>query len=574
MLPLAHFSSLGDAFSDALAKFKSRTFTIEADRNRETSTFSFQTFETEMLGFAAWLAEHGFVPGDRAAILMQNSPFWLQAAAAILHLGGVVVPLDYKLTAPEQASLCRYATPKVLVTEYPVWRKLAAESLPDSIEQVVVAYVPEGAPLARGIAWERARAAGRPALAARTRDDIACVVYSSGTGGTPKGCMLTHGNYLAQAESLASMYPMEEGDRYFSILPTNHAIDFMCGFVIPLLMGGTVVHQRTLRAEYLTWTMKRYGITHMALVPRLLKLFQEKMQEEIDALPAWKRNVLDGLVAVNRTMTWKAPNHALSSRLLKPFHDAFGGRMKTFFAGGAFVEKETAEFFQRLGFPVAIGYGTTEAGTVLTLNDLKPFRGDTVGRPIPGVELELRDVNAEGVGEVWVRGPTVMKGYLDAPELTSEAIVDGWLRTGDLGTIDVTGHLKLLGRARNMIVTEGGKNVYPEDLEAALGDVPGVEELCVFAANFVWPQQGLTGERLVVAVRPKEGVDEASIHGALERANRKLTDYRRLAGWVLWQDEFPRTASFKVKRNVLARSIGDRATREEAVRPLDRGEGA
>ena len=122
------------------------------------------------------------------------------------------------------------------------------------------------------------------------------------------------------------------------------------------------------------------------------------------------------------------------STLLKPIHDKFGGKLRLIFAGGAFVERENAEYFYRLGLPVVIGYGLTEAGTVLTVNDLKPFRADSVGAPVEGTELEVRDANDEGVGEVWVRGPTVMKGYLDAPELTAEALVDGWLRTGDLGT--------------------------------------------------------------------------------------------------------------------------------------------
>lgn len=563
MLSLAHYPSLGEALADPMVSYKTRLAVLEADRYREVESWTYETFAQRARAFGGALQTVGVAAGDRVAILAQNGPAWLLSATGALWAGAVLVPLDYKLTAPEQAALLRHAKPKVLVVEYPTWRRLRKEDLPDSLARIWVTWAPADEDLSPGENWEDTAQADAVVMTPRTREDVACIVYSSGTGGTPKGCMLSHGNYLAQAEVLAEMYPIVEGDRYFSILPTNHAIDFMCGYLVALICGATVVHQRTLRAEYLTWTMKQYGITHMALVPRLLKMFQEKIQERLDELSPVRRNVLDGLVAVNKLLTWRAPRHEVSSRLLKPIHDAFGGRLKFFFAGGAFVERECADFFQRLGIPVAIGYGLTEAGTVLTLNDMKPYRGDTVGRPIRGVNLEIRDANDEGIGEVWVSGPTVFLGYLEEPALTDEAIVDGWLRTGDLGYLDPAGHLKLVGRARNMIVTEGGKNVYPEDIEATFENVAGVEELCAFAANYIWPTGSMVGEQLVVVVRAKEDADIHAIVHEITVRNRRLADYKRVHGVVIWEEEFPRTASFKIKRTILGPQIAAAKTRAD-----------
>ncbi len=158
------------------------------------------------------------------------------------------------------------------------------------------------------------------------------------------------------------------------------------------------------------------------------------------------------------------------------------------------------QFFYDLGIPVVNGYGLTEAGTALTLNDLKPFRADTVGKPLPGVELRVLSPNEEGIGEIAARSKTVMSHYLDDAELTLETIVDGWLLTGDLGRFDDSGHLQLFGRKKNMIVTEGGKNIYPEDIETVFDGLP-VKEYCVFAANYVWPQKELGREMLVMALR-------------------------------------------------------------------------
>jgi long-chain acyl-CoA synthetase len=173
---------------------------------------------------------------------------------------------------------------------------------------------------------------------------------------------------------------------------------------------------------------------------------------------------------------------------------------------------------------------------------------------VEGVEIELRDVGPEGVSEVYARGPTIMQGYLDEPQLTAEALVDGWLRTGDLGTLDASGHLRLLGRAKNMIVTAGGKNIYPKDLETAFQDVD-CEELCIFAADYIWPREGLAGEQLTLVVRPREGQSERALREALSEANRGLVDFKRVSSYVMWREEFPRTASMKIKRTELAEQV-------------------
>ena len=553
MLELSRISCLGEALRDGLLTYKSNPALFELDRHRETAELSYRELRREAERVAGGLQAEGFAPGDRCAILMANQSKWVIADLATLWAGGVLVPLDYKLTPEEQLALVAHARPKVLVTEHHIYRDLL-EAGRDALEgvRVIVTEAPETMNLAGAERFEAVGGDFRFEL--RVRDDLASIVYSSGTGGRPKGCMLTHDNYLSQAMVLGRMFPMEEGDRYFSILPTNHAIDFMCGTVIPFLFGAAVVHQRTLRAEFLAPTMKRYSVTHTALVPRILRNIEEKIREQLDELPEWKRVAVDSLMGLNDLATQKAPNAKLSRALLGPIHDRFGGRLRTIFAGGAYVDPALAEFFYKLGFPVAIGYGLTEACTVLTVNELKPFRATTVGTAVDGVELSLRDVNDEGVGEVYARGSTIMKGYLDEPELTAEALVGGWLRTGDLGTIDAGGHLRLFGRARNMIVTAGGKNVYPEDLESAFSAVD-CEELCIFAADYIWPRRELAGEQLTLVVRPREGQSEAALREALAEANRKLVDYKRVASYVMWSEEFPRTASMKIKRGELAEQV-------------------
>jgi long-chain acyl-CoA synthetase len=230
------------------------------------------------------------------------------------------------------------------------------------------------------------------------------------------------------------------------------------------------------------------------------------------------------------------------------------------FCGGAFTDRALAEFFSDLGIPVVIGYGLTEACTVATVNDLKPFRGDTVGRAVPGVDVRIVNAGPDGVGEVQIAGPTVFAGYLDDPEQTGDAFDGAWLRTGDLGWLDAAHHLHLVGRSKNMIVTPGGKNVYPEDVESAFDRVD-VDELCVLAEDYVWPRTGLVGERLVAVVRVHDERRDAA-RKALAQRNRALPEHKRLGG-VLWLDDtFPRTASMKLKRADLASRVRDAHPRD------------
>jgi long-chain acyl-CoA synthetase len=347
----------------------------------------------------------------------------------------------------------------------------------------------------------------------------------------------------------------------------------MVGFLGPFSCGATVVHQRTLRPEFLRSTMQAYGVTHMALVPMILAAFEETIREQLDAQPKWAKRLVGVLGGLNEMLTLERPRPAISRALLGSVHDAFGGRLEFLFCGGAFVDRPRAELFYRLGLPVVIGYGLTEVCTVATVNDLSPFRADSVGRPVRGVEVRIAEPGADGVGEVWIRGRTMMRGYLDDPDLTAETITeDGWLKTGDLGWMDAAHHLHLVGRSKNMIVTAGGKNVYPEDVEGAFEELP-VEELAVFASGYLWPRMGkLEDEHLVAVVRPRRGNGVAApsndaVLSQLAAKNKRLPDHKRVERVLFFGEAFPRTASMKVKRDALASMLRERARREELMTP-------
>ena len=570
MLDLSKYSSIGEALRDALETFSPEVCLIESDRGEEKLRLTYLDFNNRALPLAKGLQDLGVNAGDRVSIIMTNQSKWLISAYALFYCGATMVPLDYKLKPEEQWQLLKHSSANVLITEYGIWRQLSVSpgrTGADALETVLVTEAPAGADLDGALRWENITSTGQPTFVARKREDLGSIIYSSGTGGSPKGCMLTHGNYLEQCSSLTAWYPFWPGVRYLSILPTNHSIDFMVGFFGPFVCGAAVVHLRTLRPEFIREAFRKYQITYVTLVPLVLKNLQKGLQTRFDDLPPAKRHAFEALRKINIALTKDRPRLPLSRLLLRQVHAAFGGRLEAIIVGGAFSEPQTLQFFYDLGIPVVNAYGLTEGGTGVTVNDLKPFRADTVGKPLPGIEVRIVHPDGDGIGEVAVRGKTVMAGYLNDPEMTAEIIVDGWLMTGDMGRFDPMGHLQLFGRKKNMIVTEEGKNVYAEDVESVFEGLK-VKEYCVFAANYIWPQRSMVSEKLVLVLHLEPGQAYSDeLKNEIAARNTQLVYYKRIHGIVLVQEDFPLTASMKLLRKVLAQRLGN-LDREQAILPI------
>src|SRR5450631_1204768 len=329
MLDLDRYGCLGAALREALDRWPDETCLIESDRDKEKTRLTYSDFKEMAMPLARAFEDAEFSPGDRAAIIMTNQSKWLISAYAIFHQGGVLVPLDYKLTADEHLQLPAHSRARFLVIEYYLWRAIiqSPQFKNQRVQTVLVTDAPPGAEIAGALRWEDFRRKGDPVFVPRQRQDVACIVYSSGTGGSPKGCVLTHENYLEQCKSLTAWYPFAPGVRYLSILPTNHAIDFMVGFIGPFVCGACVVHLRTLRPEFVRNAFVKYRITYVALVPMLVKNLERGLRAKFDELPSWKRALLNTMIRANKLLTRGRPRVKLSRMLLPGVHRAFGGEL-------------------------------------------------------------------------------------------------------------------------------------------------------------------------------------------------------------------------------------------------------
>ena len=488
---------------------------------------------------AARLAAAGIGKGDRVLLAAHNNPAWAVAYFGILRVGAVAVPTDPALLPhPLRNVLAASGARAAIVDEK---RRASAEDALAGITTLDLFEV--SAPGGPDV----------PAMPTLGTDDLASILYTSGTTGVPKGVMLTHGNFTSLLASLAPLFPLGTGDRTLSVLPLHHAFEFTCGLLLPLSRGARVVYLDELSGERLSAAMRETRVSAMVGVPALWQLLERRIRAQVEERGPLAKAAFDGALTVNRFLGEKI-GADVGRVLFGPVHQALGGNVRYLISGGASLPESTAKVFAGLGLPLSEGYGLTEASPVLTVASASPKnRGGNVGKPIPGVELMIENPDTAGVGEVLARGPNVMPGYFGDEEATRGAFhEDGWLRTGDLGRIDGKGRLTVVGRSKEVIVSASGENVYPDDVEATLGTVAGVAELA-----FVGVSDPRGGERVACLAVPERHVGEDAID-AQEARTRAWKSLRAKLGALpsaqrpavvhLWEGDLPRTATRKVKR--------------------------
>lgn len=406
---------------------------------------------------AASLIDLGVGVGDRVAIFSENRFEWLVADIATLTAGSANLPLHASLTAPQaRYQLAHGGARGLIVDDQTQADKVFAiiNDLPDlewiaSFDRINVpssVRIPvhrwEGLIQRGRLASPEARAEVHRREKALTRDDLATIIYTSGTTGPPKGVMLTHGNLVSNAEAVMEISPVTHEDIVLSWLPYSHIYARTVDHYLTTLGGATIVLAESI--DTLVVNLAETRPTWMTAVPR----FYEKLWDKVEALPAEARAAT--------------------------LHKIFGPRLRHLSSGGAPLPKYLAEEFLACGIPLLEGYGLTESSPVISFNRLDANKAGTVGLPLPGVEVKIADD-----GEVLTRGPHVMKGYWKDPEATKQTIVDGWLHTGDIGTIDEDGYLSITDRKKNLIVTSQGKNIAPAEIEQLLTSDPAIDQAVI-----------------------------------------------------------------------------------------------
>lgn len=537
-------------------------------------TITFGSMLSQIRSIAYRLSQEQIAFGDRVAIIGENHPHWAIAYLGIIYRGAVVTPLDPAATTAALVAFLKDSEAKLAFVSPSSLEKFraACEQLGRRIPAVALRPLPQPDGLGDFVDWAHtpmppefvaAPPPGKP-------DDLALLMYTSGTTGVPKAVPLTHGNIYAESDKVQEVLRLSDREVVLSLLPLFHAYSQIVNLWLGTIIGARVVYLSELNSAEIERGLKEGGATALVGVPRLWYLFHKKIFDAVRSRPMPVRALFKIMLAISGLLR-DSLGFNVGPLLFRRVHVSFGGKLRFAVSGGASFDADVARDFHRLGFTILQGYGLTETSGAATVTRFEDNKIGSVGTPLNGVEVKIDEPNQQGIGEVLIRGPIVMPGYYHNPEANREAFTpDRWYRSGDLGRFDSQGHLYIVGRKKDVIKLPSGKNVFPEDVEAHYEQSPLVSEVCVLGVKDE-ASQFKGAEKLCAVVVPDFEYLKAQ-HKAnarewvvweLENLGRELPEYQRVHDFVLRAEPLPRTTTRKVRRFELKGQI---KTREQETR--------
>ena len=520
--------------------------------------FTYKGVELLSRKLASYLIDElGVKKGDKLAILSESKPEYGACVFATALAGMTAVPLDIKLTKYELTSILSDCEPVVMLVSihYIDKAKELQQNIP-SIKHILVMDEPSYNQELQSIYTLPDNYNAKWRL--RSSKATALIVYTSGTTGKPKGVEISYNNMFSQLEDLKfvmdRIIPYKHC-RILSILPMNHLFEMTVGFSTFLNLGYSVYYALSLKPKDILSIMREKQINFMIVVPAFLKLLKSSIESELNSSSQFEKTLFD----IKYHAAKFIPFMRVRKFMFRNIHKKFGGHFWGCISGGAPLDLHVGKFFDRLGIRVYQGYGLSECSPVVSMNYDKRKEIASVGRALNSLTPKIDPQT----GELLIKGPAVMKGYHNQPELTREVITeDGWLHTGDIAEIDKDGHIYITGRIKNMIVLSGGKKVFPEEVEAVLEKSPYFKELCVFGHVRTFGSKDGTEEVTAVIVPTDELVAQYSdeeidklIKGEVKQLSMKLTAYKRPVNVIIHKEELPRTAKKSIKRNEVKKLV-------------------
>ncbi len=548
----------------------------------------------QVKNFSLGLRELGLNFGDRVAMLAENRQKWAVSDLGILSLGAVNVPMFYTSTSKQVSYIVQDSGSKIICVstkrqlekvraffdQIPELEKIIVfdelDEIDDQCELTFNQVIEVGKEIDNGEQiYQEASHRVEP-------DNVATIIYTSGTTGEPKGAILTHDNLMSNVKSGLSILEIDPDDQFLSFLPLSHVFERMAGYYIPIYRGACISYAQsplTVREN-----MGEIRPTVMASVPRLYEMMHDRIVKQVRSAPALRQKIFHWAVGVGRKVSalkqkGKNPGLILSQKaaladklVFSKLKAITGGRLRFFVSGGAPLPQSIAEFFHAAGILILEGYGLTETSPVISVNTLDSFKFGSVGKPIPGVEVEIA-----GDGEILTRGPNVMVGYHNKPEQTAEAIdKEGWFHTGDIGHFDEEDFLRITDRKKNILVLSNGKNVAPQPIENALKQSSYINQIMLLGDNqktvaaLIVPDfdsvKGFAEDQGIGTSDLNELLVEQSVIQLIKKEisqySSDFADFEQVRQFQLIDREFSAdanemTPTLKLKRNVIMENFAD-----------------
>ena len=516
---------------------------------------SYTEVQQNILRLATFLIENGLAKGDRVAVTGRNSPEWGTVFLATLFAGGIICPIDWALGTDLQENLLATAEPKFLFVDEDKYAHYASAQTSYRVFSL--------SPKQDGYVFTLAAKASYP-LPSADLEDTAAILFTSGTTSKPKGVMLSHKNLVADCYTAQDNMKLYQTDVFYNLLPIHHAYTMQAAFIEPLSVGAAIVFGKSLSVTKIMADLKNGGVTMLLGVPMLFNKFAAGIQKGLKAKGPAVYGIIHFLMGVSyavKKLTGMNPGKKMFAAVLK---QANLYTVRIAISGGGPLDKKVFKFFNEMGIDFVQGYGLTETSPIVALNPVEHFKIESVGSYFAKhMEMKIDNPGADGIGEICVRGPMVMQGYYRMPEETAKVIDrEGWFHTGDLGWLDDEGYLMLSGRAKNMIVTSGGKNVYPEEIEDQFQMEDCIQQITVQGYK---PDADGVAEEIEALVYPSDALYESlslertegecpeavrkAVAASVDKINRRLQPYQRITKTTLLDKPLEMTTTLKVKRN-------------------------
>ena len=538
----AEWPTLNEQFDITVARFpENKAFEVFTPKHE---LFTYKEAQAIMKGVANKLYEMGIRHGDKVGLAGKNSPEWAIAYLAIAYAGATIVPVDYSLSDDVIAHLLSFAEAKVLFIDNEKIDRISLDIPKISLDG-------DGENSLFNMQSDKTHK-----IELSTSKDIAAILFTSGTTGTPKGVMLSHENLTSdvwQAQGLMNIY---DDDVFYAILPIHHAYTMLAVFLESISSGAKLVFGKKLVVKQLLKELKQGEVTMFLGVPMLFNKLIAGLMKGVREKGAFVYGLIRAMMGLSgflkKAFGIKVGKKWFNFLLTKVSLD----KIRICISGGGPLPASTFKQFNQLGIDFVQGYGLTETSPIINLNPIFDYIESSVGRVLPGVEEKIVDPDSDGNGLIYIKGSMVMQGYYKNPEATAEILTeDGWLNTGDIGHLDHRNYLYLTGRQRNIIVTEGGKNVFPEEIEDSFQLYDDIDQICV--RGYV-ADEAKKVEGIMAIVHPSDACIEQykdNMSGLLDHIGSIITEvnatfpsYKKIRKLALYMEKFPVSSTAKIQR--------------------------
>lgn len=560
-----HYKTVKEIFKRSIEKYKDNIYILERpnhDHKAKFEEFTYERFGNDAINLGTGLMKYLNLSNERIIIIGENTYYWYVSYFSILCGVGIAVPVDKELPNNEIENVIKRSHAAAVI--YSKKKKDAIDKIKDNLPMVkyfIEMNSNEGVQ-GRDVGIEHVIAEGKKLTDAGNTEymdveidpeEFKFLIFTSGTTSQAKGVMLCHRNLAENVNAVSKYVKIYERDRFFSVLPLHHTYESSIGALLPFANGSSVAICGGLR--YIVPDMQEAKPTAMLAVPLLVESLYKKINQSIEK--SGKAGLVNSMLHLTNAL--KSVGIDIKRKVFKEIYDNLGGNMRIIVSAAAPIDKKIGKWVQDIGIEFLQGYGLTETAPIAALTPECDPRVGSVGLPVNCAQIKIHNPNENGEGEIWIKSQTLMLGYYEDEEATKEVVHDGWFNSGDIGYQDKDGYVYVTGRSKNVIVTQNGKNIYPEEIELLLAKIPEIQECMVYGKEVEGEKELIISVKVIPNMEEIENLhgkdlSEEEIHkiiwNKIKEVNKSLTSYKAIKNLEIKHDEFAKTTTMKIKRYV------------------------